>query len=272
MATHGFNEEKIMEHFQQFEKETGAEREKSKTLRQFNDDILKAKKEHPLGKVCKGLFVGNILLNNAKNVKHEYLIAHSEDFIIIIPYGPIQSVLHLMAIPKVPLYNVVTLGMEDVLRLRKMQAALKQVVKDILTPDSLPQKLYLRALCEGIEQEANAINSIRITQGKNLDTKNMGAAKAGEIFPGILNDYYKKKSGIDLEEVICTDLHIHPTNSVGQLHMHGWIAEPALITDMGIKLTYKNTPVGRVIPVLAKHRGGELGKEKKIKVIVKSEE
>merc|ERR1719233_1899649 len=157
-------------------------RKKSKTLRQFNDDILKAKKEHPLGKVCKGLFVGNILLNNAKNVKHEYLIAHSEDFIIIIPYGPIQSVLHLMAIPKVPLYNVVTLGMEDVLRLRKMQAALKQVVKDILTPDSLPQKLYLRALCEGIEQEANAINSIRITQGKNLDTKNMGAAKAGEIF------------------------------------------------------------------------------------------
>jgi len=273
MAQRGFNLKQIHQSFETFEEETKAERVKYKTFHKFNEAILNSKGNAPLAKICKGLTVGRIMLKNAMEKKHQYMVASSEMFIIIVPFGPIQSVIHLMAIPNVPQYNAVSLGMESVLPLKKMQAALVKVVTDILTPDSIPQKLYLRALAEGIDQNPTHFSNIRITQEKiKLDTANMKGAKACEIFRGILKDYYdaKKKAGFPLEDVVCTDIHIHDTNSVGQLHMHAWIEDPEMITDNGVKLLFKNTPVDRMIPVLAKFRGDELPKKRKFRVVVKN--
>jgi len=261
----------IHEHFVTFEKETKAERG-DKSYGTFNEDILKAKKESTLGKVCKGIFVGNIFLKNALEEKHDYLLAQSEEFIVIVPFGPIQSVVHVMAIPKIPIYNAVTLGMENTLLVQKMQAALRKVVTDVLEPDSIPQRIYLRALNMAIDLDPKDRKNIRITQESNkLDTENMSGTEATELLSKKLKDYYDEKiaKGIDLETVVCTDLHIHPTNSVGQLHLHGWIAESSLITDNGVKLAPKNTPVDRVITVLSELRGGKI-KERKFKVIVKN--
>jgi len=268
---HGFSEEKIHEHFVMFEKDTKAERG-DKSYGTFNEDILKAKKESTLGKVCKGIFVGNIFIKNAVEEKHDYLLAQSDEFIVIVPFGPIQSVVHVMAIPKIPIYNAVSLGMENALLVQKMQAALRKVVTDVLQPDSIPQRIYLRALNQAIDLDANDRKSIRITQESNkLDTVNMSGTEATGILSKKLKDYYdeKKAQEIDLETVVCTDLHIHPTNSVGQLHLHGWIAESSLITDNGVKLAPKNTPVDRVITVLSELRGGKI-RQRRFKVIVKN--
>jgi len=267
---HGFPEKQIREHFEEFEKETKAERD-GKSYGKFNDAILKAKKDTALWKKCKGIFVGNIFLNNAIKGKHVYLLAESDEFIVIVPFGPIQSVVHVLAIPKIPIYNAVSLGIENALLILKMRAALRKVVSDVLTPNSLPQKIYLRALKQAIDLEANDRQSIRITQGNELDTLDMGGDEAVPILKRMLKDYYdeKKVQGIPLKQDVCTDLHIHPINSVGQLHMHGWIAESSLITDNGKKLAPKNTPVKRIIPVLSDLRGEKI-KERRFKVIVKN--
>jgi len=272
MVQHGFPEKKIYEYFEMFEKEIKAERD-SKSYGTFNEDILKAKKESALGKVCKGIFVGNILLRNAVEEDHVYLLAKSDEFIVVVPFGPIQSVVHVMAIPKIPLYNAVSLGMEHVLLIQKMQAALRKVVTDVLTWNSVPQRIYLRALKKAIELDANDRQCIRITQERyELDTVNMSGKEASGILERKLKDYYDEKNakGIPLEQEVCTDLHLHPTNSVGQLHMHGWIAESSLITDNGKKLEFKNSPVDRIIPVLSKLRGEKI-RERRFKVIVKNQ-
>jgi len=270
VVQHGFSKQKIHEHFDMFEKETKAERD-GKSYDRFNEDILKAKKDSPLWKLCPGIFVGKIFLKNAVEGKHVYLLAHSDDFIVIVPFGPIQSVVHVLAIPKIPIYNAVSLGIENALLILKMQAALRKVVRDVLTPDSWPQRIYLAKLKEAIDLEANDLQSIRITQGDELDTVNMSGDKAVGIIEGMLKNYYdeKKAKRIPLDQDVCTDFHVHPTNSVGQLHMHGWIAEPSLITDNGRKLQYKNTPVKDIIPVLSKVRGEEI-KERKFKVVVRN--
>jgi len=271
MGDHGFSVQKIYKHLEEFEQETKEERKKYKTFEAFNEAILKAKRDAPLGKICKGIFVGNILLKNARKQEHPYLIAKSEDFIVIIPFGPIQSIVHLMAIPSVPIYNVASVGIDSVLLLKKMQAALVKVVTDLLVPGSHPQKIYLRALSIGISQKSTDISSIRITQKKkNLDTNNILCSQADEIIRKRLRDYYAEllKNRTSLEKVVSTDLHVHPLNSVGQIHMHGWIAEPQLITDNGMKLKYKNTPLDRIIPVLSKIREVEFGEERNFRVNV----
>jgi len=272
VVQHGFSDKKIYEHFDMFEKETKDERD-GKSYGRFNEDILKAKKDSTLWKICKGIFVGNIFLTNAIEGKHAYLLAHSDEFIVIVPYGPIQSVVHVLAIPKIPIYNAVSLGIENALLILKMQAALRKVVTDVLKPDSWPQRIYLRALQKAIDLEANDLKSIRITQGDELDTVNMSGTKAVGILERMLKNYYdqKKAKKIPLEQGVCTDLHLHPTNSVGQLHMHGWIAESSLITDNGRKLQSKNTPVKRIIPVLSDLRGEKI-KERKFKVVVKNKD
>jgi len=273
MYHHGLNVNQIYASFEKFHEETKGEREKYKTFDIFNQYILNSKGKAPLATVCKGLVVGNILLKNAMEQKHPYLVASSDMFIIIIPFGAIQSVIHLLAIPKVPMYNAVSLGTESILLLQKMQAALMRVITDILTPDSIAQKLYLTALSEGIDQKPSHVSNIRIVQSKNnFDTNNMRGAEACEILRGTLEDYYwaKKKNGFPLEDAVCTDLHLHNTNSVGQLHMHGWIAEPELITENGKKLKPKNTHLDLIVPVLAKFRGAELPKERKFTVVVKN--
>lgn len=269
MAQHGFPKKQIYECLEKFDEETKEERQKYKTLTEFNEAILKSGKNDPLAQICKGVTVGNILLKSAREKKHSYLLASSEMFIIVVPFGPIQSVIHVLAIPKVPMYNIVSLGVDSFLLLHKMQAALVKVVTDILLPDSIPQQLYLRALGEGID--STDFSNIKITQEqKKLDTSNMNGAKGCEIIRDMLKDYYdmKMKSGISLEQAVCTDLHVHDTNSVGQLHMHGWITEPEMITDNGKKLKYKNTPLDRLVPLLAEFRGAKSPEKSEISVVV----
>jgi len=267
---HGFPEKQIREHFEAFEKETKAERG-GKSLAKFNEAILKAEKGSELWNLCKGIFVGKIFLKNALEREHVYLVAQSDDFIVIVPFGPIQSVVHVMAIPKIPIYNAVSMGAENAFLMLKMRAALKKVVADVLTPNSLPQKIYLRALKQAIDLEANSRQSIRITHGPELDTLNMGGDEAVRIIERMLKDYYdeKKEKGIPLEEDVCTDMHIHPTHTVGQIHIHGWIKDSSLITDNGVKLGPKNTPVNRILPVLSDLRGEKIT-ERKFKVVVKN--
>jgi len=270
MDQHGFPENEIYGCLEKFHDETKEERGKYKTLTEFNEAILNSGKGDPLAKKCKGVVVGNIFLKAAREKKHPLLLALSEMFIIVIPYGPIQSIIHIMAIPQIPMYNIVSVGVDNILLLQKMRAALVKVVTDILIPDSLAQQLYLRALSEGID--STGISNIKITQEGKLDTSNMKGAQGCEFIRKMLKDYYdtKMKHGIHLDQVVWTDLHVHDTNSVGQLHMHGWITEDEMITDNGKKLKYKNTPLKRIVPLLAKFRGAKMPEKRDIVVKVES--
>jgi len=272
MEEHGFTNKQIWESLKKFDEDTKEAQKMYETLEKFNTAILEAKGDVPLAKICKGIFVGNILLKNANKQDHKYMMAYSDEFIIIVPFGPIQSIVHLMAIPKEPMYNAVSLSLKGLQLLRRMQAALKTVVADILTPDSKPQRLYLKFLSTAIDCKPDDTASIRITQERRkLDTQGMGGEEAIKQLRDDLRTYYeeKKKSGVSLDQSVCTDLHIHDTNTVGQLHVHGWVADSRLITDNGNKLKYKNTPVKRIIPVIVKHRGFNLLKSK-ISVIKKN--
>merc|ERR550534_958776 len=98
-------------------------------------------------KVCKNLKLGRHMLNMAVKNNADYLIATCRRFSIFIPLGPIQSFIHLLAVPKVPLYNVVSMDPTRHGRLcSEMRAALLRVIVDILEPNSRPQKLYIRML------------------------------------------------------------------------------------------------------------------------------
>jgi len=274
MSDCGFTTEQIADSLTKFDEDTMDERKKFGSLGEFNEAILKAKGDVPLAKICKGLFVGNILLKNAIKQNHPYMVASCEEFVILVPFGPIQSIIHLMAIPKVPMYNAVTVDSDGVVLLRKMKAALQKVIIDILTPGSEPQKIFLEILRTAIDVKPTETSSIRITQeSRELDTHKMTGAEAIELLRDILNKFYeeKTKSGFPLEQAVCTDLHIHDTHTVGQLHLHGWVAETELITDNGVKLKFKNTPMDRFIPVLSKHRGLEFS-ESNVVVEVKSSE
>jgi len=269
-GAHGYGEKKIADCIERFEQQTKEERKQFTTAHKFNEAILGAKKGTTLASKCRGLFVGNIFLKNAQEQKHVYLLAWSLKFIIIVPFGPIQSVVHILALPKIPLYNAVSVGPEHTLLLEEMQAALVKVATDILTPGSRPQALYLRHLSNAFDLNDKALDSINVTQEAiNLDTAKMDSQKAVGVLRQMLENYYdqKKKLGIPLEQVVSTDLHIHDQNSVGQLHMHGWIAEPELITDNGVRLLPKNTPMDRIRPVMSKHLG--VGELKKPRIVVR---
>jgi len=269
-GAHGYSEKKIVDSIKRFAQETMEERKQFTTAQKFNDAILGAKKGTTLASICKGLFVGNLLLKNAQQQQHAYLMAWSPNFIIIVPFGPIQSVLHIMALPKIPLYNAVSVGPEHSIILEEMQAALVKVATDILTPGSRPQDLYLMHLTKAFDLNDKALESIHVTQeAKKLDTANMDSQKAVGVLRQMLEDYYdqKKQLGIPLEQVVSTDLHIHDTNSVGQLHMHGWVADPELITDNGLKLLSKNTPMDRVRLAMNKYNG--VGELKRPRIVVR---
>jgi len=260
MGSHGFKGKQIAETLEKFEEETKEEKKQFTTADKFNEAILGAKGEASLAKKCNGLFVGNILLQNAIQQKHAYLMASSSKFIIIVPFGTIQSVVHIMAVPKIPIYNAVSVGACHLRLLRQMQAALVKVVTDILTPGSGPRELYLRWLTKAFAKKQTDLQHIHITEKEtDLDSVKMDSGKAVRFIREMLNNYYnkKKKLGIPLEKVISTDVHLHNTNSVGQFHLHGWIAEPGLITDNGRKLLYKNTPLDRFCDGLSKYKGIE---------------
>jgi len=268
-SVYGFNEKEIFQSINKFEEQTKEERKQFTTAQKFNDAILSAKKGTSLYSNCKGIFVGNLLLKNAQNRQHIYLMAWSPNFIIIVPFGPIQSVVHIMAIPNIPLYNAVSAGPEHTPLLEDMKEALVKVMTDILTPGSMPQDLYLSHLARAFEQNDGVLEKILVTQkATNLDTSKMESQKAVGVLRKMLKDYYEEitKRGIPLKEVLSTDVHLHDENSVGQLHMHGWIPDSPLITDNGVKLLPKNTPMVRFRPLMYKHLGL---RESRTRILVK---
>jgi len=255
---HGLSEQKIKDTIKKFEDDTKEERKQFTNANDFNVAILAAKKGSALGSKCTGLFVGNILLKCAKKEEHIFLIASSPEFIVLVPFGPIQSVVHILAVPNIPVYNAVSIGPEHTRLLDAMQAAVERVMIDILTPGSLPQVLYLQHLKTAFEKDLKALESIHVTQAAtNFDSAEMDSQKAVDILEQKLKDFYdaKMKREIPLEKVISTDLHLHKDHSAGQVHMHGWISGPELITDNGVKLLFKNTSMDRFRRVMNKHLG-----------------
>jgi len=261
----GLSEKEIAQTIEKFEKDTKEERKQFKNAREFNVAILGAKKGTALGSKCTGLFVGNILLKSAIKGEHVYLVASSPKFMILVPFGPIQSVVHILAVPNEPVYNAVSVGPEHTHLLDEMQAAVLKVMIDILTPGSMPQALYLQHLRKAFDQKPKALESIHVTHKETkFDSAKMDSQKAVGILREMLKDFYdgKKKFNIPLEKVISTDLHLHKDHSAGQLHMHGWISSPELITDNGVKLLFKNTSMDKFRSVMNKHLGVGVNKPK----------
>jgi len=258
----GLNERQIEETIKKFEDDTKDERKQFTNAHDFNVAILDAKKGSTLGKKCTGLFVGNILLKCAKKEEHIYLIASSKEFIVLVPFGPIQSVVHILAVPNIPVYNAVSIGPEHTHLLDAMQAAVLKVMIDILTPGSKPQELYLQHLETAFDKDLKALESIHVTQKATkkapvFDSAKMKGQEAVDILRQKLKNFYdaKIKRGIPLEKVVSTDLHLHKDHSAGQIHMHGWIAGSELITENGDRLRFKNTSMDRFRRVMNKYLG-----------------
>lgn len=256
--SHGLTEKKIAETIEKFEEDTKEERKEFTNAHDFNVAILGAKKGSALGSKCTGLFVGNILLKSAKKEEHIYMVASAPKFIVLVPFGPIQSVVHILAVPNIPVYNAVSIGPEHTHLLDAMQAAVLRVMIDILTPGSKPQVLYLQHLKTAFDKKLTALESIHVTQDDGqFDSAKMDSQKAVDILEQKLKDFYdsKMKLGIPWEKVISTDLHLHKDHSAGQIHMHGWISGDELITDNGVKLLFKNTSMDRFRRVMNKILG-----------------
>jgi len=254
----GLSEQEIKDTIKKFEEDTKEERKQFTNAHDFNVAILNAKKGSALGSKCTGLFVGNILLKCAKKEEHIFLLASAPEFIVLVPFGPIQSVVHILAVPNIPLYNAVSIGPEHIHLLDAMQAAVLKVMKDILTPGSPPQALYLQHLKTAFETDLKALENIHVTQeATGFDSAKMDSQKAVGILEQKLKNFYdsKMKREIPLEKVVSTDLHIHKHHSAGQIHVHGWISGPELITDNGVKLLFKNTSMDRFRRVMNKHLG-----------------
>jgi len=269
--THGLSGPEILESFEKFDEETKNERKNYATLEEFNVAILGATAGKPLARICKGLFVGNLFLKQVMKGNPAYPIVKSDNFIIFVPFGPIQSVIHLLAVPNIPLYNAVSLDESNITLCLQMQSALKQVVMDILTPGSKAQRIYLRNLGKAFKLKATDTGSINIKKEETkFDTTSLDPVEAVNVLRDMINDCHKLtlESGLSLEQVVSTDLHIHPLNSVGQLHMHGWVASAELITDNGRKIQHKNTPLDRILSKLGEYRGYTYPTEKQIKVEV----
>jgi len=250
----GFNKEQIQSAFEKFDKDIREIREKCSNWDEFNEELLKEKPHMISTKVCKNLGLGRHFLNIAIKNEADYLIATCRRFSIFIPFGPIQSIIHLLAVPKVPLYNVVSMDPTRHGRLcSEMRAALLRVIVDILKPNSRPRKLYISMLKKAFA--VDGIANIEIVKSEEkLDTKKIDPVEACREVGDRLDRYYANSKKGKLESNVVVTFHIHDTCSIGQTHLHGWINDPALITDNGVKLRPKNTPLNRIMPMLCKHR------------------
>lgn len=264
----GFSKQQIQSAFEKFDKDIHDIREKCVNWDDFNEELLKEKPDMISTKVCKNLKLGRLFLHMALKNEADYLIATGKRFIIFVPFGPIQSIIHLLAVPKVPLYNVVSMDPTRHGRLcSEMRAAILRVVVDILEPDSRPRKLYIRMLKKAFG--AKDFKGIEIVKTEEkLDTKKLDSAEACQVVEDKLDKYYASCKKGKLESNVVTTYHIHDTCSIGQTHLHGWINDPALITDNGVKLQSKNTPLKRIMPILCKHRGVEYRRIKRPEVVV----
>lgn len=270
----GFDAEKVTKAFRDFEKDIGdVVKANSNDWTKINDELLKDAPAEDIKAKTKGLFVGRLFMKQAKGEQNPYyLIATCKRFIIMIPTGAIQSFIHLLAIPKCALYNPVSMDPNHANLCLEMQAGLRKVVADILEPNSKPRKLYMRQLKTALATGPKERAHIRITHPKtNLDTDKLKPEEGVARISKALDDFYEalKKTGRDMLTVGCTDFHVHDSNSVGQAHLHGWLAYPDTITEMGTKLLYKNTPLDRVLPVMYEVRGFKDPKLKKPRAVVK---
>merc|ERR1711933_375358 len=90
----------------------------------------------------------------------------------MVPTGPIQSLIHVLAIPNEPLYNVVSVDAKEHPRLLlQMQAGLRKVVADILKPRSKPRQLYMKHLKAALEAKPSDRSHIHIQMTGRGDDK-----------------------------------------------------------------------------------------------------
>jgi len=269
----GFSKEQIANAFKKFDEDIRELREKCAGWDELNEELLREKPHKIATEVCKNLELGRRFLHIALENEADYLIATCKRFTIFIPFGPIQSVIHLLAVPKVPLYNVVSMDPEMHRRLcSEMRAAVLKVVVDILVPKSRPRNLYMRMLKKAFSVKAKEVGGIEIVKSNlKFDTKSLDPDKACTMLEDMLDKYYESVKSGNLETNVCTTFHIHDTCSIGQTHLHAWINDPALITDNGVKLLSKNTPLHRIMPILCKHRGVKYRKRRRPVVVVEDD-
>lgn len=267
----GFNKQEIQRAFEEFDKDIKEIREKCSSWDEFNEELLKEKPHMISTKVCKNLALGRHFLHMAVKNEADYLIATCKRFSIFVPHGPIQSIIHLLAVPKVPLYNVVSMDPARHGRLcSEMRAALLSVVVDILEPNSRPQKLYISMLKKAFA--VKGLGNIEIVKSEEkLDTKSLEPDEACKEVRDRLYNYYDNSKKGKLESNVVTTFHIHDTCSIGQTHLHGWVNDPSLITDNGVRLQSKNTPLTRIMPILFKHRGVKYRHLRRPEVVVEED-
>lgn len=274
---HGWTEEQILNAIHNFESKTKDWVQKAGSWSAFNELVLRDDPAPPDGlkNICKGLFVGRIFLRDANSGQPYYLVATCKNFIIMVPTGPIQSIIHLLAVPKIPIYNAVSLDIEKhSYLLLEMQAGLRKVVSDILKPGSDPRKLYMKLIKKAISCKESDRKHIRIVQAhNNLDTTKTTPEESIRQLNDVLDKYYESlgpNADTEIMSTVNSDLHLHDSASVGQLHMHGWVSAEQVISDNGRILKKKNTPLDRILPVLYKARNVNMPNiQKKPRAVVK---
>merc|ERR1711974_557386 len=147
-----------------------------------------------------------------------YEIYNNDYCSVFIPYGQIQSVIHVLAVPRKPIYNAVTLNpKKDIQLLKDMDELLRGLIQQILAGGEHREK-YMSHIGRafGREQEYKRV-SIQLSQnGELIDTKTCHETAIKK-----LNDLIEHSKRTEKPD-ICTSLHIHPNCTVGHLHMHGW--------------------------------------------------
>lgn len=203
-----------------------------------------------------GRNIGRKLLGQAVNNSADYPIWNDDRCVVMIPFGALQSLVHIICLPKVPLYNAVSLEVEHIGLLKHMSAVLEHCVTEIMTPGSDLQKQYLKFVQFALGLPVIDRRQIIFKQSKHFDTEPLlggnnpvGVIKAMNYLEQKLEKFHRKHQ-LSMDQYVATTLHIHPHMSVGHLHMHGFVSHEKMITDMGRKFLYKNKPVSEILEVL----------------------
>jgi len=260
---HGWTEKEIEDAIRKFEKneEIQALLKKNRNKWKAVNRAILSDEGPPEGvkTLCKGTAVGRRFVTNAKKKQHNYMIANTQSCILTIPWKGPLSIGGMMAQPAEPIYNAVSLNPKEHARtVRHMQLALRRAMADAATPGSRARKVYLTKLRTGLSCSPSAPEYTAIKQKRNgIDSTKISVDETISKVTELLDKFYAsaKENGVDLGSLVHTAFHVHPSHSVGALHMHGYFLDVDLrMESMDSKMMAKSTPVDRFMAVLAKTR------------------